>query len=197
MPFFSPALFLFLTLAAGQLASAQMIVNSVFTPNHPGYYGDVNNWSPPEVPNNSPEKIYNVTIPGFVRMNVDATISNLTLTGSYLAEDHSLTVVGSTTLNDFRISIASSLPAGATFAAGSLSSFSGGSLTGSYSVSSYNTNAGWATLQFNGAHVTTLSNAQCSWAARWRGSWTSLEMPRCATLPISTPIPALGCWDIT
>ncbi len=148
------------TIAAVQLASAQTIVNSVFTPNHPGYYGDVNNWSPPEVPNNTPDKIYNVTIPGFVRMNEDATISNLTMSGSYLAEDHSLTVVGTTTLQDFGILVASSTPAGAIFAAGSLSSFSGGSLTGLYSVSNYNTNAGWATLQFNGAHVTDLSNAQ-------------------------------------
>ena len=159
MPSFGPALFLFLTLAAVQLASAQMIVNSVFTPNHPGYYGDVNNWSPPEVPNNSPEKIYNVTIPGFVRMDVDATISDLMMTGTYLAEDHSLTVLGSTTANDFHIFIASSLPAGTTFAAGSLSSFSGGSLRGHYSVMNNNTNAGWATLQFNGAHVTALSNS--------------------------------------
>lgn len=160
MPSRRTGLFVSLTLAAVQFATAQTVVNSVFTPNHPGYYGTVANWSPPEVPNNSPEKIYNVTIPGFVRMDVDATISNLTMTGSYFAEDHSLTVLDSSNLKDFSISVAASLPAGATFAAGSLSSFSAGSLTGRYSLSNSNTNAGWTTLQFDGAHVTTLSNAQ-------------------------------------
>lgn len=157
---FSPRLIAFFALLVASTAEAQTVVNSTFQPNGAAYWGDANNWSPPEVPNNSLEKNYNVTIPGFVRLNVDATISNLALTGSFLAEDHSLTVTGSTTATNFGFSIVSSLPAGATFATGSLSSFSAGSLTGSYYLANYTTTSGWATFQFNGADVITLSNAR-------------------------------------
>lgn len=63
------------------LASAQTVVDSIFTlQGAAGYYDDPNNWSPPEVPNNSPGRIYNVTVPGSVYMNVNAAISNLNLT---------------------------------------------------------------------------------------------------------------------
>src|ERR1700730_7712093 len=150
---------LLLTICFVYSLSAQVVVNSTFMPKGAAYYGDAQNWSPPEVPNNSPQKNYNVTIPAFVRMNVDATISNLTLSGSYLAQDHSLSVTGSTTLTDFSLNIASSTAGGATLAAGSMSSFSAGSLTAIYYLSNYNTSAGLATLQFNGANVMTLSHA--------------------------------------
>ena len=148
-----------LMLVGAQVSPAQIVVNSIFQLRNKADYGDANNWSPPEVPNNSPKKSYDVTIrtPYFVRMNVDATISNLDLNGTYTAEDHSLTVIGSATLNDSYISASSSLPAGVIFSAGSLASFSGGSLRGSYYFSNYNTTSGWATLQFGGADVTTLT----------------------------------------
>ena len=154
----------FLTFLAGQLAVGQTVVNSTFTPHGVGYYGDPNNWSPPEVPNNTAEKSYNITIPqsGFqLRLNVDATVSNVTLDSATILSDgerHNLTVNGATIVThssaqqswDFFLTAPD--PAGSTFAAGSLSTFSAGSLTGWYYLSNY-------TLQFNGAHVTTLSNS--------------------------------------
>jgi hypothetical protein len=155
MPSRRHRLFLFVTLAAIQFASAQTIVNSVFQVRNQADYGDANNWLPTEVPNNSPGKSYNVTVttPYFVEMNVDATISSLVLNGTYIGNGHSLTVIGTATLKDSRISIHSSSTAEAVFSAGSLSTFSGGSLTGSYYLSDY------STLQFGGADVTTLSEA--------------------------------------
>jgi hypothetical protein len=155
MPSRRPGLFLFVTVAAVQLASAQTIVNSVFQVRNHADYGDANNWLPAEVPNNSPGKSYNVTVttPYFVELNVDATISNLVLNGTCLGNGHSLTVIGTATLRDSRVSIHSSSTAQAVFSAGLLSTFSDGSLTGSYYLSDY------STLQFGGADVTTLSKA--------------------------------------
>jgi len=175
MPSCCSRLFLFLALVAVQLASAQTIVNSVFTPHDASYYyGDANNWSPPEVPNNSPGKSFNITIPSFqIRMNIDATVSNVTLDSTSVlteGEGHTFTVNGATTIKhsspqqlwDFFLTSQDS--AGSTFVAGSLSNFSAGSLTGWYYLSNYNTSAGWTTLQFNGAHVTALSSAQLALA---------------------------------
>ena len=155
MPSRRPGLFLLVTFAAVQLASAQTIVNSVFQVRNHADYGDTGNWLPAEVPNNSPEKSYNVTIttPYFVDLNVDATISNLVLNGTFHGNGHSLTVTGTATLKDSRISLYASSTKPAVFSAGSLSTFSGGSLTGDYYLSDY------STLQFGGADVTTLSEA--------------------------------------
>src|SRR3954467_6576670 len=125
-----------LTFLAGHLVVGQTVVNSTFTPHGYdgyGYYGDAANWSPPEVPNNSPEKTYNITIPqsGFqIRINIDATVSNLTLDSAEILSDgqgHTLAVNGATNVThsspqqlwDFFLTAAD--PAGATFAAGSLS----------------------------------------------------------------------------
>lgn len=174
MPILRYGLLLFVTLTAVQLASAQTIVNSVFTVRSTADYGDPNNWSPPEVPNNSPEKSYNITIPSSqIRMNIDATVSNVTLdTATILSEGegHTFRVNGATTIKhstgqylwDFFLT--SQDPTGSTVLAGSLSNFSAGSLSGWYYLSNYNTSAGWVTLQFNGAHVTTLSSARLALA---------------------------------
>ncbi|HEV2842328.1 MAG TPA: hypothetical protein VGW39_13465 [Chthoniobacterales bacterium] len=173
MPTHRYGLFLSITLAAVQLASAQTVVNSVFSPHGTSYYGDASNWSPPEVPNNTPEKIYNITIPSsFIRMNIDATVSNVTLDSATViseGEGHTFTVDDATTIKhsasqQWDFFLTSQDPTGSTVAAGSLSHFSAGSLTGWYYLSNYNTSAGWVTLQFNGAHVTTLSSARLSLA---------------------------------
>jgi hypothetical protein len=147
-------------LAAVQLASAQTVVNSTFQPHASDYYGDANNWSPPEVPNNSPETIYNVTIRDAVRLNVDATVSNLTLTGTggISNRGHSLAVTGHATLENPGLSI-DSYEGNAVFSAGSLSTFSGGTLTGQYYFNNSNVGSDWATLQFGGADIVTLSGA--------------------------------------
>lgn len=156
--------FLSLTLLFVRIAASQTVVNSTFQPHGVNSYGDANNWSPAEVPNNSPERIYNVTIRDTgVRVDVDATISNLTLAGptGLQPRGHSLAVTGQVTfeaLADSYMSI-DAYGADAAFSAGSLSSFSGGTLTGTYY---FNTDAGgssWATLQFGGADVRTLSGA--------------------------------------
>ena len=141
-----------------------MVVNSTFQPTTgPEYdnYGFANNWSPAEVPNNSPERIYNVTIRDTIRLNVDATVSNLTLTGTGLITNrgHSLAVTGHATLEGLSID---SYEGNAAFSAGSLSSFSGGTLTGQFYFNNSNVGSDWATLQFAGADVRTLSGATVS-----------------------------------
>lgn len=162
MPSFRCGLILAATLAAVQLAPAQTVVNSTFHP-HPGpeydNYGFANNWSPAEVPNNTPERIYNITIRDTVQMDVDATVSNLTLSELFTNRGHSLTVTGHTTLeNDPYLSI-DSYEGNAAFSAGSMSTFSGGTLTGQYYFGNNSAGSDWATLQFSGADVVTLSGA--------------------------------------
>jgi len=154
---------LLLALLFVKIAAAQTVVNSTFQPHSgPEYsnYGFANNWSPAEVPNNSPERIYNVTIRDTVTLNVDATVSNLTLTGTGLITNrgHSLAVTGHATLEDPNLSI-DSYEGNAVFSAGSLSTFSGGTLTGKYYFDNYSAGSSWATLQFGGADVVTLSGA--------------------------------------
>jgi hypothetical protein len=146
-----------------RIAASQTVVHSTFQPTTgPEYnnYGFANNWSPAEVPNNSPERIYNVTIRDTVQLNVDATVSNLTLTGTGLIYNrgHSIAVTGHATLEDPQLSI-DSYDGNATFSAGSLSTFSGGTLTGKYYVGNSSAGSNWATLQFGGADIVTLSGA--------------------------------------
>jgi hypothetical protein len=163
MPSFRCGLLLSLTLLFVRIAAAQTVVNSTFQP-HTGpennNYGFANNWSPAEVPNNSPERIYNVTIRDTVSMNVDATVSNLTLTGTGLISNrgHSLAVTGHATLDDPSLSM-DSYEGNATFSAGSLSTFPGGTLTGKYYFNNNSAGSAWATLQFGGADIVTLSGA--------------------------------------
>jgi hypothetical protein len=111
------------------------------------------------VPNNTATKKYNVTaLEQFFFDNGDATISNLTI-GDWLlfSLGPSLTVTGATTINRTPgsnvtgVVFLSATSGPITFALGSLSTFANGVLTGGYSLS------GPATLQFNGADVTTLS----------------------------------------
>jgi len=153
----------FALLVCCEFARAQTVVNSTFVDHYPNpFYGDPNNWAPPEVPNNTALKQYNVNIsPGFgVEVNTDATISNLTLTGQFTAlrvTEKTLVVTGTTTnqLDSEGITVQTFSSGEAKFNAGTLSSFSNHTLSGSYSISSRDFPA---TLQFNGAAVSTLSN---------------------------------------
>jgi hypothetical protein len=158
MPSFRCGLILAATVAVVQLAAAQTVVNSIFQPHGSDSYGSANNWSPAEVPNNSPERIYNITIRDTVHLDVDATVSNLTLTGTGLIYNrgHSLGVTGHATLEGLSID---SYEGNATFSAGSLSAFSGGTLTGQFYFNNSNVGSDWATLQFGGADIVTLSGA--------------------------------------
>ena len=154
-----PLLALTVCASLSSAASAQTVVDSIFTGQVSRSYSEPNNWSPPEIPNNTAEKSYNVTIRDSVDLDVDATIANLTLGGYFSAENQSLAVLGSTNAGARTIAITSTAPAGASFAAGKLSSFSAGVLTGDYEVRSYGPSAGWATLQFDGGDVKRLSNS--------------------------------------
>lgn len=159
MPSIHYGLLLSVTLAAVQLASAQTIVTSVFTPQGTGYYGDPNNWSPLGVPNNTPEKNFNVIVGEEISLNIDATVSNLTLvSATFLAEGHSLIVNGSFT-NDgqLRLTSAHDQP-GLLAVLGALTNFDAGSRTltgGSYYLGgAYIAGSNHpAVLQFAGADI--------------------------------------------
>jgi hypothetical protein len=160
MPSHRYGLFLSLTLAAVQLTAAQTIVNSVFTPQGgAGDYGDPNNWSPLGVPNNSPEKNFNVTVGEQISLNIDPTVSNLTLvSATFLAEGHSLVVNDSFTNNgQLRMTSAHERPSLITIL-GALTNFDAGSRTltgGSYSLGgSYIVGSDHpSVLQFAGADI--------------------------------------------
>lgn len=150
-----------LVLLCGHLATAQTVVNSIYVGPADGTYSPAKNWAPAEVPNNTDAKVYNVTIPptSFVlSVDVDATISNLTL-GSFLyIYGKTLTVTG-TTLSAANqapnMNLVSDPNAPATFNAGVLASFSDNTLRGRYLINSILGSP--ATVQFKGANVITLS----------------------------------------
>src|SRR5206468_3311530 len=132
-----------------------------------GVYSNPENWSPAQVPNNTPTTSYNVTTASGFGFDTNATISNLTVTGGDLSSNtwpsdngYSLTVLGSTTLPAncyvlLTVSPSSPVDVGGgpiTFSLGSLSTFANGVLNGAYTL------GGPATLQFNGADVRRLSS---------------------------------------
>jgi hypothetical protein len=158
--------FLFLMLATVRISAAQVIVNSVFTPQYSdNSYSNPANWSPPEVPNNSPAKNYSVTIRSQAYLDIDATVSNLLIDSTVLLQqNHSFTVTGTTTIirgsQTFpfeNIRVYSFNSSGASFVTDSLSTFSGGVLGGGFALWAPNPTSGSAILQFHGADVRTLT----------------------------------------
>jgi hypothetical protein len=158
-------LFFVVLLLCDRFAVAQTVVKSTFINNSSfSKYSNANNWAPPEVPNNTSAKHYDVDLgmSGGVEVDTDATISNLTLPAS----SSGLQIVGKTlavtgTTNNqlaggTHIDIQSSQTAEAKFNAGTLSRFSNKSLSGNFLIFCHGLPA---TLQFNGASVSTLSNA--------------------------------------
>jgi hypothetical protein len=146
-----------LMLWCAQATLAATVVNSSWR------YGDTRysnpaNWSPAEVPNNSAQKSYNVTAPVFLPLDMSATVSNLNLNAGLQSSGYSFYVTGTTTINPIQGSAMPDLrltgyDAAISFVAGALSTFSSGVLRGSYELS------GPATLQFTGANIKTLRNA--------------------------------------
>ena len=142
-------------------ASGQTVVHSVFTSKNieMPLYSDPANWSPVGVPNNTDSTLYNVEVPSVqpVQIDIDATISNLTLGAFATLYDRTFTVTGTTDLlvpgSGISVSAWTDLPA--TFDAGTLSGFSGNTLRGVYSVSS---GGSPATLRFRGANIGVLSD---------------------------------------
>ncbi len=155
-PLLSRLVFLFALPAA---LGAQTVIESRFLPSY-GRYSDPANWSPPEVPNNTADRHYNVTA-SFLQVDVDATISNLSLSGSEQAGlqvvDQTFTVEGTTVATRPRVGVISSQRP-STFDAGSLSAFSNGRLAGEYTVISNGLSP--ATLRLRGGGIVALENAQ-------------------------------------
>lgn len=154
------------TAVQSQLASAQTVVNSTFLGGLS--YSDPAAWSPADVPNNSGAKQFNVTIDASVNdtveevvVDIDATISNLTLGGLWTGlsvVDRTFVVTGATlnSLESGSISVFSNSDA-SLFDAGSLSSFANRTLTGNYSIE---TLGAAATLRFKGADVGTFTKGR-------------------------------------
>jgi hypothetical protein len=161
----------------GQLARAQTVINSTFVDRYPDAnydrYSNPNNWTPAEVPNNTPAKQFNVTIGDLffsgISFDVDATISNLTLASQraeyFSIEGKTITVTGRTFIESRETTIevwsSPDAPGPAKFDAGNLSSFSDHTLTGVYHIGSQYT-TGPQTLQFNGADIWTLADVYLS-----------------------------------
>lgn len=147
-----------------RIAAAQTEVESRFLPPF-GLYSEPANWSPAEVPNDTPSRHYNVTLPpnGGLEVDTDATISNL-IQGVGLTSLHILnqtfTVKEKTQTGRLRVSVVSNGTEPSAFNAGKLSSFFDGALTGEYELQSYD--AGPATLQFFDAQLVTLRDAHLS-----------------------------------
>ena len=147
-----------------QFATGQTVVNSIYVGPAFGTYSVANNWAPAEVPNNTDAKNYNVTVPRTVSLavDIDATISNLTL-GSFLSiYGNALAVTGATSSPADQapdISLGSSASDPGTFNAGTFPAFSGNTLKGRYIIAS---GGAAATLQFNGANVVSLGEGELS-----------------------------------
>jgi hypothetical protein len=151
-----------------------------------GNYNNAANWSPAQVPNNSGSTLYNVTIAAGdleankrATLDIDVTISNLSLSGTNGAgignnnpdggsTDHNLTVTGTTTNDvlDARLGYPEGIAVSAdnkdtTFDLGTLTNFSGTTLTGGfYGVRDLSGQGQHlATVRFAGANIVTLSGA--------------------------------------
>src|SRR4051794_7378124 len=97
---FPPAISLVSLFCAASIARAQTVVNSFFVGGDHNYSNPAN-WLPMEVPNNSSGKSYNVT-EGFLYLDIDATVTNLTVSGEFLSTSgHSYTVVGTAMVDPF------------------------------------------------------------------------------------------------
>jgi len=138
-----------LVLVWGQFASAQTVVNSTYVGQCSGAYSDASCWSPAQVPNNTASTTYKVSVGGGVSVDIDATISNLTLArSSGLHVVKTFTVTGTTNPSpDGLIDISSYSNAPAKFNAGTLSNFSDHTLRGNYDLR--------GTLQFRAADIWT------------------------------------------
>lgn len=155
-------LFLTFALVCGHFAGAQTVVNSTYV-DQPGpcQYSDPNCWSPAEVPNNTPSRLFNVSVPGrdYFYVDMSATVSNLDLAGYASVQHVDFTVTGTTVLAvdpSYYLVVRTSTPGLSTFFnAGTLSTYSANNLRGRYSVQD---DGGPATLQFNGADIHTLSD---------------------------------------
>jgi hypothetical protein len=135
----SVALSVVLFLCAANLGHGAAVDSTFVGLAHNGKYSDPANWSPAEVPNNSGTETFNVTIYS-LDLDMDATVSNLTIGDLFSPAGYSYTVLGSTTLATSATLNTGPLPSathGSVFAAGNLTNFDAGSRTlqsGSYDL---------------------------------------------------------------
>jgi hypothetical protein len=147
--------------AAALVSASGAEINSSYIGANNGLWNVPTNWSPNTLPMNGGGDTYNVTVTSrFVGLNVDTTISNLTLSGSsgrITATDRNLTVDGATSLLPAgRFALNAVANSEVKFDLGTLSNFSGTNLnSGSYFVSAAPGKA--AKLQFDGANIATNS----------------------------------------
>lgn len=156
-------------LMCGQMAHGQTVINSTFVerPQWLPVFSDPNNWAPNGVPNNVDDRRYNVTINvrELVRVDTSVTISNLTLGSSLLrltVDGRNLTVTGTTdnqTEGGFIDVMSYQDGAAVKFDAGTLTAFSNHVLSGEYTIAGISNPA---TLQFNGANISTLTSGSLS-----------------------------------
>lgn len=139
----------------------QTVVESAFLPpQSAGYtrWSTTSNWSPAEVPNNTPTRLFNVTLSDGQNaiIDIDPTVQNLNASGrsGLSLSGHNLTVTGLSRFANPVIAIS-----GGIFKTDALSTGSGtaDTLTGYYNLLSYS--GSLALVQFNGAHITSLQNA--------------------------------------
>jgi hypothetical protein len=154
-----------LILVSSVWAPAQIVVDSTYVGSYFEPYSEATNWSPSEVPNNTPERHYDVFLgPGTgVTVDIEATISNLTCAGGDPTAGLQLfgrtfTVTGTTSASRLSVAVNSIETTAAKFNGGTLSSFADGNLSGEFQVASYGT--GSATLQLAGTQQLKLKNAQ-------------------------------------
>lgn len=85
----------------GTQLQAQTVIDSVFTPPdlQARSYSDPQNWSPPEVPNNSESRSYNVAIPGEAAVDLNARVTNLHANALEIGAGFSLSVSHSATIS--------------------------------------------------------------------------------------------------
>lgn len=166
--YFFPWLVLGAFALSASTSAIAVTVESTFIvrPENP-LYSNPANWSPPQVPDNSSETSYNVTVRDVtVTADIDATISNFIFTGgSAIQVEANLTVTGTTLNIATTLSIpilvnSAPLARDATFDAGFLSTFSNDTLTGKYWICAAKNTV--AALKFNGANVVKLQNAELS-----------------------------------
>jgi hypothetical protein len=182
-------------LKAGSTTTAETFAGNGTRANASGPWSDSAHWSPQQVPNNFSNSFFNTTLTGLtlmaqlsnenrsitrtfgtIRLDISATVSNLTLSsagltnGGFFGFDSSnlLSVTGSTT--DLSVQNQAENPgftvttragdADAILSLGQFTNFSGGTLS-STRFTLFSQGAA-ATVQFTGANIVTLSNTSVS-----------------------------------
>ena len=146
------------------VAAQGVVVNSIFNGEVSEDYSDPNNWSPPEVPNNTATRSYNVTVPGRVHVDMNVRISNLNANGIVIPGGASVIVIESATIGTLPTPDPSGyvqsgltlLQGGLFTVEGTLTNFDASTRTlkgGAFYVSGVAQSGGVSVLRFRGADI--------------------------------------------